>query len=576
MSTLICSICQESPLKGDKIIHCPNITCSVTACSNCWYNWHTRDYNQTIEPLCMNLKVCNTYWSPSYIFTQFNKKRAASYTRYRKETFYKLTKVMVPKYRHRLEIEKWSEELRLQQKELTATGNAFYKKYGLVRETYELIECWCSYDCDCDKVYGGDPEYRLIDNSYYQVIESPSFNFGTDEPIYFKIKDIEFLETTVKFNYLNHIIKILETYIYDIEMPYSVVETKIKTEQADRDAYLNGEKVDNDSLGVTFISHCPRKECVGFITSTYKCVKCEAELCKYCQKDLSIDGSMHECAKDDILSLSVINGTSKACPVCKVNIFKIEGCNDMFCIHCQTSFNWSTLEVYKDSIPHNPHLAEMNQRLNRGMNDQSMCLDLFNTSILLKALSVQKNAVIPDLEVLLCIIREIPGCARDYFRLRGTDHNIRLNLERRLYSNQINEKKMIDLMWSNELKNNYYDEVFMIRVAWAESASYLISQVLNEKKNLHIFDDFKDRIRSISIIARKSLAELANNYGIDISNKMVFPIFESKDRRFISIYGVSKSSKDVLKQTLDTYLITDHEINCPFELTFLKKLHNKT
>lgn len=560
-----CNVCACSPGRGDRIIICSNAQCAISACTSCWFKWHTREDNQTSDPVCMNLDKCHIKWTQSFLTSVFDKKRMTKYTNYRKGVFFKLSEADRDKYKHRLEIQKEILKLKGQRIIRASKGNHFYKQHSLIRTRLEDASCGCSMGCSCEESYFNDPDYIRVDYEWYEIIPIESFNDDVDEPVRLDKNDPEFVENTAWFNYLNHAIRILEKYVKDDNLTYPTIEEELKEEVETRDSYIQGTKIDPAGLSLAFVCHCPRPRCEGFITSLLKCTKCDAEICKLCRVDITVGPSTHECVKEDILSVEVIEHSSKPCPRCKVKIFKISGCNDMFCVHCQTSFNWNTLEIYKGLAPHNPHLAEMNRRLQLE-NGDSECVDLFNPDIFIRI-------GLDGAKILLTIVAEIPGCARDYFRDRGTDHIIRMALEKDRYEGKINDQKLSKLMWKKRIECDYYDEVHMIRVSWSESVSHLLSRLSKSKKNEYQqqIEEFHKNVRVVSVIARQALADLGSNYGVNVGNKKVFPICDIEHSRFKEIAKMDKTSKEQLKKVLDMYLITAKETNCPAELTLLKK-----
>ncbi len=104
-----------------------------------------------------------------------------------------------------------------------------------------------------------------------------------------------------------------------------------------------------------FIMPCPLGECKGFLSSAYKCGLCGKKICKDCHVEKTTDD--HVCDQQIKESLSAIKKDSKTCPSCGTNIFKISGCDQMWCTQCNTAFSWKTGKIMTEGI-HNPHYFE--------------------------------------------------------------------------------------------------------------------------------------------------------------------------------------------------------------------------
>jgi hypothetical protein len=57
---------------------------------------------------------------------------------------------------------------------------------------------------------------------------------------------------------------------------------------------------------------------------------------------------------------------TKNCPKCTTPIFKINGCDQMYCTQCHTAFSWTNGAIEKGVI-HNPHYYEYQRRINNGV-----------------------------------------------------------------------------------------------------------------------------------------------------------------------------------------------------------------
>jgi len=109
-----------------------------------------------------------------------------------------------------------------------------------------------------------------------------------------------------------------------------------------------------------FIMACPFQGCKGFLSTAYKCGLCEKYTCKDCLMVKS--GDDHVCVESDKLSAKSIREDTKPCPKCHERIFKIDGCDQMFCMArdeagrvCEAVWSWRTGEETPGVIVHNPH-----------------------------------------------------------------------------------------------------------------------------------------------------------------------------------------------------------------------------
>ncbi len=103
-----------------------------------------------------------------------------------------------------------------------------------------------------------------------------------------------------------------------------------------------------------FIKQCPADGCRGFLSTGWKCGMCEAKVCRHCQEIFlknEDDGddertenerTEHKCNENSVKTLEMLSKDTKSCPGCGVPIFKINGCNQMFCQHEDTEiWMWS-------------------------------------------------------------------------------------------------------------------------------------------------------------------------------------------------------------------------------------------
>ena len=112
-----------------------------------------------------------------------------------------------------------------------------------------------------------------------------------------------------------------------------------------------------------FVRACPSEDCRGFLSKDWKCGLCKVDTCSKCHVIKTDGGGEHTCNPDDVATATLLNRDTKPCPKCHTGIFKIDGCDQMWCTQCHTAFSWKTGDI--ETRIHNPHFYEW-QRLNNG------------------------------------------------------------------------------------------------------------------------------------------------------------------------------------------------------------------
>ena len=127
-----------------------------------------------------------------------------------------------------------------------------------------------------------------------------------------------------------------------------------KIKKTERIVFNNINLIDrgiiNPEEKVKFTFKCPVDNCNGFLNHNFNCGICSKNICKYCMEELTED---HECNEDKKKTVELLKKDTKPCPKCGQLIYKIDGCNQMWCLKCHTTFNWRT-GIIDNSDVHNP------------------------------------------------------------------------------------------------------------------------------------------------------------------------------------------------------------------------------
>lgn len=115
-----------------------------------------------------------------------------------------------------------------------------------------------------------------------------------------------------------------------------------------------------------FIMACPNNLCRGYLSTQYKCELCKLYTCPQCIEIIGINKTdPHVCNPDNVTSAELIKKETKSCPSCGIRIFKIDGCNQMWCTECHVAFDYATGRIDK-GIVHNPHYNAHLEQINNG------------------------------------------------------------------------------------------------------------------------------------------------------------------------------------------------------------------
>ena len=114
-------------------------------------------------------------------------------------------------------------------------------------------------------------------------------------------------------------------------------------------------------VNYTFTQPCPIAVCKGFLSTGWKCQVCNTNICAQCRE---VKGENHVCNEDTVKTVQLLKKDTKPCPSCGEGIFKISGCDQMWCTGCKVPFSWKTGRVVTGTV-HNPHYYQF-MRDNRG------------------------------------------------------------------------------------------------------------------------------------------------------------------------------------------------------------------
>jgi uncharacterized Zn finger protein (UPF0148 family) len=236
----------------------------------------------------------------------------------------------------------------------------------------------------------------------------------------------------------------------------------------------------------------------------------------------------HTCKPEDVATAKMLAKDSKNCPKCGVCIFKIEGCNQMFCTHCNTAFCWKTLEIINRAI-HNPHYFEWvkrNENNNFSQSENNTCLGetvnfLDNSSLLVNRIRNKfrvienfNNYNVPPparklMELVAKFIESVNHTTGSYIHLRYYLAKDNSDVRKKFLTNLIDEEYLKNIMYKRYCKNRIrkfsQEIVQMLKTAAGDLLNWIDSRVGESIADSCLDLLYKD--------AKKAMKELVQHYN---------------------------------------------------------------
>ena len=222
-----------------------------------------------------------------------------------------------------------------------------------------------------------------------------------------------------------------------------------------------------------YVCPCPKDSCRGMINKTnFQCAVCKVVVCERCY-DILGEGEKgsekekgsenpgrkslknHKCDPSALKTVKLIKKSTRPCPSCATPIYKISGCDQMFCTECKTPFRWRS-GIIETGVIHNPHALEWlrkNGSLNRNQNDV-VCGGLVQWNRLTNLLSDQIGncyGICMDIENIYRRVGEGSSILNELRRTVGT--RIR-DLRHQFLFGSVDEEKWKRMVFLNDRKDS--------------------------------------------------------------------------------------------------------------------------
>ncbi len=283
-----------------------------------------------------------------------------------------------------------------------------------------------------------------------------------------------------------------------------IIDSDIKIEYNETKNLLSDETVKG---------HCPMNECRGYITKGNKCGICNTHICIKCFKEIhSVNSEFgpHVCIKEDVLSVSSIKKDCVNCPKCRTSIFRIDGCNQMWCTLCHTVFDYRNGLEIKNGAIHNPHYTEFlksNPTLNYDCNNGVFDIRLFDNKEFRSKYGhfeiSQLNYIYRSAVEFVNLLDDVDNKEKKRLFKYNVDYLLN-NITYDIYKKRIQrcEKEFSKLR-----------EVNMVKTLWAQITLDILFQFCNNKS----YKDLKKLLNNNTNILKVSCKDIETHYNSSVS-----------------------------------------------------------
>jgi hypothetical protein len=230
--------------------------------------------------------------------------------------------------------------------------------------------------------------------------------------------------------------------------------------------------------------------CRGVQDTTGECTICLMSTCEICHESKTGE---HVCDPGVIQSVSTITATCKPCPVCKVNISKVDGCDQMWCTNCKYGYSWKTGQLIKEtSAFHNPHYFEEIQVNVVSVNIDHITIGKLR-AVLMKLRKYDQRCEMEQISRILNVRKNITELGFEYARFTRLSRGA---LER---EKKIQIHYLLSNISNDKLKTMLYRTHILIK-RYETLSAYIIEYTQPVSKVLiELYDNLNTKFQSFDI-----------------------------------------------------------------------------
>lgn len=286
--------------------------------------------------------------------------------------------------------------------------------------------------------------------------------------------------------------------------------------------------VDTKTEKTRYIHKCPAEQCNGFLSGNHSCGICETKVCKDCREIVSEeDSDSHECNEDILKTIQALKKETKPCPKCSTTIYKIDGCDQMFCTMCHTAFSWKTLRI-ESGVIHNPHYYQWLRNTNGGEaprnandiphNNAGCGVNMRYLHISIKNkmdnMNKEEEKIFWDIYRLRTHVEMVViPTFNAHETLNHFDNNV--DLRKQFLTNKITEDKLKSELFKRDKRNSKKNEIKQILELFVQTIREFIVNMHdnNDKLTLRNLQDFIKEASSIRSFVNDALVNVSDRFN---------------------------------------------------------------
>lgn len=353
-------------------------------------------------------------------------------------------------------------------------------------------------------------------------------------------ESIRHLEWTIKYKY-GHYNPYNKNFFEEVDE----LRTELKKLYREKNELKKELGMATETKSKFYVRQCPNDICRGFLSSQWKCGICNKWTCPECHELKGDERDCeHVCDPNNVESAKLLAKDSKPCPKCQSLIFKIDGCDQMWCTQCHTAFSWKTGKL--ENQVHNPHYFEW-QRNNamppkivvddinvptpraipRNPGDIECGRELDNNAsrnilhLGRKHLGFSNNTFSESISDVINIIKNIIHVMNVDYPCFQTDYVLKnQNLRMDYLENLITEEKFKTMLQRNDKKNRRNKEISQILEMTNTVITDIIYRIMENLKNSepgkHHVELFMNEFNQLKNYCNENLSEISHTYNMTL------------------------------------------------------------